>query len=229
TQYGVKGSLRADTITFSSALVGASGQTNQLIRYEFVKAASLRSVGYLNYFIFTCKRALALYGKQTRFSSEASLTNAITTFEVSSLSAESRVWDISDRLNPKSQSFLLQSGKGVFSTATTSLKSFMVFNSVAVDLATFEKKINNQNLREGPPVTLIIITAPDLQSEAQRLAAHRNQQGISSWVVTTNQIYHEFSGGKQDVVAIRDFIRHQYLRSGHLKNVLLLGRGSYDY
>ncbi|MFN7233789.1 MAG: type IX secretion system sortase PorU [Cyclobacteriaceae bacterium] len=229
TQYGVKGSLRADTITFSSALVGASGQTNQLIRYEFVKAASLRSVGYLNYFIFTCKRALALYGKQTRFSSEASLTNAITTFEVSSLSAESRVWDISDRLNPKSQSFLLQSGKGVFSTATTSLKSFMVFNSGAVDLATFEKKINNQNLREGPPVTLIIITAPDLQSEAQRLAAHRNQQGISSWVVTTNQIYHEFSGGKQDVVAIRDFIRHQYLRSGQLKNVLLLGRGSYDY
>jgi hypothetical protein len=229
TQYGVKGSIRADTISFLSNAVNAAGQANQLIRYEFVKAASLRSVGYLDFFLFTCKRALALYGKQTRFSSEASLGNPISTFEVSGLAGESKIWDVTDRLNAKSQNFSIQAGKGSFSVPTSSLKTFTVFNPGTADLAAFEKKISNQNLREGPPASLIVITSPELQAEAQRLASHRTQQGIASWVVTTSQIYHEYSGGKQDVSAIRDFIRHQFIRNGQLKNVLLFGRGSYDY
>src|SRR5205085_1831828 len=52
-------------------------------------------------------------------------------------------------------------------------------------------------------------------------------------VVSTSQIYNEYSGGSQDPVAIRDFIKQIYFGSSAaqdtLKYVLLFGNGSYDY
>ena len=49
-------------------------------------------------------------------------------------------------------------------------------------------------------------------------------------MVDTEQIYHEYSGGKQDVTAIRDFIYRQYKNpNSTLKYVILLGDASIDY
>ena len=49
-------------------------------------------------------------------------------------------------------------------------------------------------------------------------------------MVDTEQIYHEYSGGKQDVTAIRDFIYRQYKSpNSNLKYVILLGDASIDY
>jgi hypothetical protein len=49
-------------------------------------------------------------------------------------------------------------------------------------------------------------------------------------VVTTQQIYNEFSGGRQDITAIRNYVRYLYNKTPNkLKNLLLFGRGSYDY
>jgi hypothetical protein len=49
-------------------------------------------------------------------------------------------------------------------------------------------------------------------------------------VTTPDKIYHEFSSGRQDVTALRDFIKHLYDKSpSQLKSVLMFGKGSYDY
>ena len=49
-------------------------------------------------------------------------------------------------------------------------------------------------------------------------------------VVTIDKVYNEFSSGRQDVTAIRDFARHLYLKDQNkLKYLLLIGQGSYDY
>jgi hypothetical protein len=48
-------------------------------------------------------------------------------------------------------------------------------------------------------------------------------------VVTPGQIYNEFSSGRQDVTALRDFIRFLYRQGDALRYVLLLGDASYDY
>ena len=70
--------------------------------------------------------------------------------------------------------------------------------------------------------------------QSNRLAEfHRSQYNQHVTVVNLPQIYEEFSAGKQDPVAIRDFIRMFYTRgnsSGNqLENVLLMGDGSYDF
>jgi hypothetical protein len=49
-------------------------------------------------------------------------------------------------------------------------------------------------------------------------------------VVTPEQIYNEFSSGRQDVSAIRDFTKLIYDKNpSRLKALILVGRGSYDY
>ena len=50
--------------------------------------------------------------------------------------------------------------------------------------------------------------------------------------MTTDEIYNEFSSGRQDVTAIRDFIKFLYdqgVEDNRLQNVLLFGKGSFDY
>ncbi len=79
---------------------------------------------------------------------------------------------------------------------------------------------------------MIIVTHPAFVSYSEQLAEiHRKNSGLISMVVTTEQIYNEFSGGIPDIVAIRNFLRMKYLlqkgTSRTLKYLLLFGDGSY--
>jgi Peptidase family C25 len=232
TTYGIKGRMVIDTILLNANTIKASSQNAQEINYQFTRGTTPGiSVGYLDYFLFAFKRKLALYGDQTIFTSVKSLGNPISAFEVASATNKTILWDITDPQSASLQSFQLNTDQLHFSTPTSSLKKFVVFNpdkSVAPD---FELQIKNQNLHAQSPTQLIIITHPDFKKEADRLAAHRQgKSGITAAVVTTEEVYNEYGGGKQDLTALRDFVRDLYKRPGStLKNVLLFGRGSYDY
>jgi hypothetical protein len=98
-------------------------------------------------------------------------------------------------------------------------------------------KVPNQNLRgftDG--ADFIIITHKDFISVAERLKTRREQGGnsnpdyLKSIIVTTDQIYNEFSGGVLDVVAIRDYIAYAFYNWNIRPSfVCLLGDGSFDY
>ena len=95
----------------------------------------------------------------------------------------------------------------------------------------------NQNLRGiSDGASFIIITHKDFLSVAERLKNKREQVGASdpnylkTIVVTTEQIFNEFSGGVYDAVAIRDFVKHAYESwSERPAYVCLMGDGSFDY
>lgn len=88
----------------------------------------------------------------------------------------------------------------------------------------------NLSLREMPvDAELIIITAPLLLNQANRLAQHKNEMGIATQVVLTKDIYNSFGYGNRDITAIRNFLAYQFQQSGKLKNVLFFGKGTYDY
>ncbi|MCC5919646.1 MAG: type IX secretion system sortase PorU [Cyclobacteriaceae bacterium] len=93
------------------------------------------------------------------------------------------------------------------------------------------QRVRPQNIRQNTSVELLIVTAPSLRGQAQRLAAHRSaHSGLAVAVVTVDEIYNEFSGGSQDLTAIRDYARFLYQEGGaKLKYLLLFGRGSFDY
>ena len=78
----------------------------------------------------------------------------------------------------------------------------------------------------------VVVTHPDFMAQAQRLAAHRQADGLTPLVVTTEQVFNEFAGGTGDMRAARDFMKFLYDRApeGQLPRYLLLfGDGHYDY
>jgi len=95
----------------------------------------------------------------------------------------------------------------------------------------FIKILPNQNINKEIGYELLIISSPALKEAANALAKYKiSSQKIATKVVETEQIYHEYSGGKQDVTAIRDFIYRQYKSpNSNLKYVILLGDASIDY
>lgn len=231
TNYGIKGRIQADTIILNSSSVGAPARNNQEVKYQFAKGSPGISIGYLDFFLLILKRKIALYGDQTIFRSSESLANSVSTFEVATVAANTRVWDVSDPDNAKEQIFSFIGDELSFSSNSETLRNFSVFNPDKLKAPIFESKVPNQNLHGIIAPDLIIIAHSNFLSEAQRLSSHRqNHSGISTRVVTTEQVFNEFGGGKQDVTAIRDFVRALYDQPGsQLKNILLFGRGSYDY
>ncbi len=223
TQYGVKGRVVVDTVS-----VNATTNSTQNFTYQYTKGSTGKSVGYLDFLLANFERNLSLYGNQTQFTSVASLANPISAFEVASFSSGGFIWDVTNPLDSKNQLFQISNNKAIFSTATIELKTFIAFRGNDFLIPTYEKQVLNQDLINKSNIQLLIVTHPDFKGEAIRLANHRqNTNGISTLVVTTEEIYNDFSGGKQDPTAIRNFARKLY--STGLENILLFGRSSYDY
>lgn len=107
----------------------------------------------------------------------------------------------------------------------------LIFDSQKTIAPDFIKILPNQNINKETGYELLIISSPALKEAANALAKYKiSSQNISTKVVDTEQIYHEYSGGKQDVTAIRDFIYRQYKNpNSSLKYVILLGDASIDY
>ncbi|MCC5938741.1 MAG: type IX secretion system sortase PorU [Lunatimonas sp.] len=76
---------------------------------------------------------------------------------------------------------------------------------------------------------LWIVTAPQLMTEANRLASFKNGSGISAKAVSIDAIFDSFGYGNPDPSALRNFLANQYHRGKSLQNVLLLGKGTFDF
>jgi hypothetical protein len=227
--YGLKGRMKSDTLRFNTSLVNGTQETNR-IKYQYVKTGTQSSVGFLDNFLVSAKRNLTLYGTNT-IATLGGIPQSPSTIDIAA-SEDLTVWDVSDPFDVRAQSHTFTNGKASFNLETTTTERIGLFRSEAsLSLPTAEGVVANQNLQTITNPNLIIISHPSLVSEAERLTAHRQSySNLSSVIVTPEQIYNEYSGGRQDISAIRDFIRDVYQKSGgSLKYVLLFGRASYDY
>lgn len=87
--------------------------------------------------------------------------------------------------------------------------------------------VANQNLHglQHQKYEFLIVAVPEMLEYAEQIARlHRNHDKINVTVVTTEQIYNEFSSGNQDPVAVRMMVKMMYeSQDNALKNVLLVG------
>jgi hypothetical protein len=230
SQYSAKGRLRRDTIRFNASEMAAPGINDQTLRYNFKRASSRKSVGFLNFFSIHVERDLDLSQDQVIFRNGNTL-NSNSRFSVSNVTAADHIWNISDPYSPALQQFELNNHTASFSsTAGETCEEFIIFKS-NVPSPELIGKVQNQDLHGMSTPNLLIVTHPELLDEANRLADHRrSHSNISVIVVTTEQVYNEFSSGRQDITAIRDFVRSLYVKSPDaLKSLLLFGKSSYDY
>ena len=227
-RYSIKGRDNEATFTVNSDPFSGDDQLSLIATYE--KNNSGRSIGYLNYLKVEAVCQLRLHDKYTIFRSLESLNNTNTTFEVKGVNDQVKIWDITTPLAPLEQKYSLSSSTAAFGVSTSLLRQFVAFDPSKVTAPTFVGEIENQDLRGMTIPDLLIVSHPDLVSEAKRLADFRSSNdNMITEVVSTEQVYNEFSSGKQDVVAIRDLAKHLYTKSSRLKYLLLFGKGSYDY
>ncbi|MGW8121303.1 type IX secretion system sortase PorU [Roseivirga echinicomitans] len=228
TRYGVKGTEALELFSINTTSLANSTQFN--LNLLFDQAGANNSVAYLNYFLIDIPTKLQYSGGATSFRSVKSLGQSISTFKVSGAHQNLMVWDVSNPLTAQKQAYSLIGAELRFGAFSDQLHEYVVFEASLQPLPTKYAPVSNQNLSGSSTPDMVIISAPEFLTEAERLAAFRRSEDHLKVLVTTpQQIYNEFSAGRQDVTAIRDFMRHLKSQSNQLKYLLFFGKGSYDY
>jgi len=225
-RYTVKGDEMKDSFQFSTDILTASSN----LKFIFDRNGSSSAIAYLDNFLIDIPSSIFLENEQLSFRSIASLQNPISKFNLENLAPESKVWNVSNSRHPKEQQINIAADVGAFGDFSNQLQEYVLFNPSQINLVDSFEEIQNQNLHEISTPDFLIITTELFQQSASRLADFRRiNDGLTSEVVVLSKIYNEFSSGRQDISAIRDFIRHHYLKDSQLKYVLFFGKGSYDY
>lgn len=186
--------------------------------------------GRLDYIRLTYKRRLALYGDYTAFRPDNAGTYR---YMVDNATPDVRVWDVGSPTNHKLMASLYEEGKCTFvgdSSEYVVVNPKGVFKCVEV-----VGEVSNQNLHALNNLDMVIIVPPveGLMVQAERLAeVHRQKDGLRVQLVTSEQIYNEFSSGTPDATAYRWFMKMLYDRAPgeqeQPKYLLLFGDGTYD-
>lgn len=135
------------------------------------------------------------------------------------------VWDVTDFSDVRTISL----NGSTFKAPGGALRTFVLFDGSEYLTPEFVEAVSNQNLAGATTAEYIIVAHPDFAAQANRLAnLHANVSGISTLVVTQDQIFNEFSSGRPDVAAVRNYLRYMYSRDGKLRYLLMFGDGSYD-
>lgn len=191
--------------------------------------------GYLDFLEITARRNLRMTGSQILFRDLASVGLGNTSqFTIGGMNANFTVWDVTNPRVPAAVTGTLAGTDFSFTANTDSLREFLVFHGTNNLLEPkFVEQVPNQDLHALEQADYLIITPPAFAAHAQRLANLHEQQGTSTHVVTTTQVYNEYSSGMVDAMAIRRFAKMFYDRAAgdpaiQPKYLLLFGDATYD-
>ncbi len=233
------------TVSSSRDNIVASGETVK-VDLAYNNEGNPSSVAYLDYISVQASRNLIGIGGQQlpfRYFAARDLPGSIGQYEIGNAAEFTQVWDVTN------QSLITSKQNEGGSTIAFKANLGEVRQYVAVNpndyftpVQAAVSQVPNQDLKgtifndasgNFQDIDYLIVTAPFLIQPALRLANHhRNLSGLNVKVVTTDKIYTEFSSGKQDIAAIRNFVRYIYenasSESRRLKYLCLFGDTSVD-
>lgn len=182
----------------------------------------------LDYITINYQRRLRLGGNQLLFRSAAARDMVLN-----DATANTHVLDVTTPWAVQEVKVSL-SGATATIPGSTGDRTYIAFN----DNATFTspskvEDVTNQDLHASEIPDMVIITPPEFQTQAQRIAdRHAADDDFQTLVVTPRTIYNEFSSGTVDYNAFRRLLKMYYDRDDasarKLRYVLLFGRPSYD-
>jgi hypothetical protein len=218
---------------------------NVSIKLTYNNGGVPNSKGYLDFIILKAKRNLTGYGKQFRFQYNDSPTlSGIGQYQFSNASGLSQVWDITDIYNATKAENASQASFS-FKATLGELRKY-----IALDPADYyspskesRSRVTNQDLKgtifnnnqgQFQDIDYLIITPAFLNAQAEKLAAfHRGYSALNVKVVNLENIYEEFGSGKQDIGAIRNFVKYVYDNASspttRVKYLNLFGDASFDF
>ncbi len=228
---------------FNASINATNSNISVLLSYTNNGVPS--AIGYLDYIILKAKSHLKGMGKQFQFAVNSAATSIGTCeYQISNATAINQVWDVTDIYNVTSKE---NAGAAQFAFKVTmgEARKYVVVDNADVYSPLKESNgfVNNQDLKgtvflnnQGAfeDIDYVIVTPNSLLSQAERLANfHRTKSQLNVKVVTLESLYLEFCSGKQDIGAVRNFIKYIYSNasapSKRIKYVCLFGDASFDF
>lgn len=229
----------------NSTLISAPAQANVAVKLSFNNNGVPSAKGYLDFITLKGKANLTGYGKQYRFQyNAASNSVGFGNYQFSTASSISQVWDITDIYNVTK---VINENQTSFSfkAALGEVRKYIVVDAqdYFAPKRDSNTKVVNQNLKgtifknsqgQFQDIDYLIITSKFLNTAAEKLAAfHRSNSGMNVKVVHLENIYTEFCSGKQDIGAIRNFVKYVYSNASSsakkVKYLNLFGAASFDF
>ncbi|PCJ67654.1 MAG: hypothetical protein COA58_00530 [Bacteroidetes bacterium] len=209
------------------------------LRFSYNKTQN-DAAAWIDYFVLTVPRQLSIFDNQQIIRINRNNAAGNLKFDFSNFSTNHSIWNISNQGNPLLQQTYGSGTSASYIYENATLENppmFIVFDKSSAPLPAFIGKVETQNLHGLEDIDYIMVTHSSLISEAERLAEFHRNRGLIVQIVTTEQIFNEFSSGSQDVTAIRDFVKLIYDRGNdiakpdriNLKHLLLFGDASYDF
>jgi hypothetical protein len=198
---------------------------------------SANAQGWLNRFELTCQRLLDISGlTQLRFRHWQGLApGAVAEYRMSSAPSGLRVWDVTDPQRPFSLIVNRTGSEAVSRNDASRLREHVAFTGGDFPVPRAVGRVPNQDLHSPQDVGMIVIAPSTLMEQARRLADHhRSREGLVSVVTDVAQVFHEFSSGTPDPVALRDYVKMFFDRAGvdssrRPRHLLLFGDANFDY
>ncbi|MGV3461309.1 MAG: type IX secretion system sortase PorU [Flavobacterium sp.] len=243
--FGVPGQYDAAREAVFSGNASVSGSEAEVtLKYNNGGVPSANA--WLDYIVLQAKRKLRGNGKQFRFRYNDAVNNiGVVQYQFSAAEGIAEVWDITDIYNAGKISNTAGQGSFAFKAAMGEARQYITYvpADVYTPLREGNPRVANQNLKgtifrgqgsQFQDVDYLIITPEYLRAPAERLATfHRGDSGLKVKVVSLENIYQEFGGGKQDIGAIRNFIKYVYNNASAVANrvkyVNLFGDASFDF
>ncbi|MBK9246998.1 MAG: hypothetical protein IPM69_02525 [Ignavibacteria bacterium] len=216
--------------TIPSSSIANDGRSVLKFAYA-AENGNTSAAGLMNWFEIHYPQVCVASNNSIEFYTDLGVSGG-TEYSINGFSGEIFGFDVTDRSTPKLMknyssaggSFLLQSD-----VPTNSPKRFYLSSQVktprleSTDIADLRTSYANSDV--------IVITHSSIVESANKFKEYReSQKELTVSVITTEQIYNEFSGGMPDVTAIRDFLGFAFTHwNTKPKYVLLWGDGHYDY
>ena len=212
-----------------TSLTGTAAANSDRVDVRLVyprPAGAARSEAWLDYLQLRVRRRLSFADQsQFAFRDTRSASAGSVRFQLLDPPADARVWRVGGGEVREAQL-----ANGAFSAPGGEVYEYVAFRGNVTREPTAVGKVENQNLHAIDRADMLIVTHPEFRAQAERLAEHRrSHNGYTVRVASTTEIYHEFSSGKDDPAAIRNFTRMVYERDPSLRYLLLFGDGSFDH
>jgi hypothetical protein len=216
------------------------------VKLTYSNAGVPSAIGYLDYISIKSIRNLMGYGKQFQFQYDLGTTAfGVGQYNIATANAISQVWEVTDIYNVTKIDNNSAQSPVSFKSNLGSLKKYVAvdFSDLYAPSKDSSSRINNQNLHgtifnnasgNFQDIDYLIITPSFLSGQAEKLANfHRSYSNLNVKVVTLESIYPEFGGGKQDIGAIRNFVKYVYNNAStplnKVKYLNLFGDASFDF
>lgn len=188
------------------------------------------SRSYIDFCSIHARSKLTFQNTQLHFRDTASVgPNTSAQFQITS-NSQATVWDITNPEFPQKITTQFSNNTLTFTSDVSTLREFITFSNQYKSV-TFVSTIQNQDLLSDTDYDMLIIyNNPLFIPYAQQIAdVHKTYDNMRTRIVSQQDIFTEFSAGRIDVSALRNYIRWVYTKNnGTLQYVLLFGDGTYN-